>query len=304
MNPIPDPLLEPLADNAKIVEMLVRTTGRTPAEVRRLLLQEECDIGSGMREEMLRRGAPFHVVSPQLDGLYAESDVFLYELVAWNRKHQKLAMRKWIAEFLARRSATPLNILSFGDGIGFDSLHLAKVGHQVTYFEVGDKLIRFAEDLFRLHATPVTICTEMRSLQPESFDAILCLDVLEHVSDPPALVGSLSQLLKPEGLLFVSAPFCMVSPIWSTHLQSNRKFSGRLKSLYGVHGLQLLDGRSAWDPIVFIKESRRPIGGSAIRRLMLRLMGWGMIPGRYTSFPYVTVANLVHHRSQFRNGLM
>jgi 2-polyprenyl-3-methyl-5-hydroxy-6-metoxy-1,4-benzoquinol methylase len=39
-----------------------------------------------------------------------------------------------------------------------------------------------------------------------SLDLVLCLDVLEHMADPWALVGRLSALIAPEGRLIVSVP--------------------------------------------------------------------------------------------------
>jgi SAM-dependent methyltransferase len=40
----------------------------------------------------------------------------------------------------------------------------------------------------------------------ESFDAVICADVLEHLRDPWASVRRLARLLKPNGLLLSSIP--------------------------------------------------------------------------------------------------
>jgi 2-polyprenyl-3-methyl-5-hydroxy-6-metoxy-1,4-benzoquinol methylase len=45
-----------------------------------------------------------------------------------------------------------------------------------------------------------------RDIEPGSLDAILCLDVLEHLVDPWAVVKRLSALLRPGGRLIVSVP--------------------------------------------------------------------------------------------------
>lgn len=43
-------------------------------------------------------------------------------------------------------------------------------------------------------------------LQPESFDVILCGDVLEHLNDPWTVVSKLVGLLKPGGTMIISVP--------------------------------------------------------------------------------------------------
>ena len=41
----------------------------------------------------------------------------------------------------------------------------------------------------------------------ESFDAILCSEVLEHVPDPIKVIDEFARLLKPGGKLILTAPF-------------------------------------------------------------------------------------------------
>jgi len=43
--------------------------------------------------------------------------------------------------------------------------------------------------------------------EEELFDAVLCTEVLEHVVDPVRAVEKLTRLVKPEGLLIITAPF-------------------------------------------------------------------------------------------------
>jgi SAM-dependent methyltransferase len=45
----------------------------------------------------------------------------------------------------------------------------------------------------------------------ESFDAVMCIEVLEHLPDPPAALRELSRLLKSGGMLIVTAPFCSLT---------------------------------------------------------------------------------------------
>lgn len=41
-----------------------------------------------------------------------------------------------------------------------------------------------------------------------SFDAIMCIEVLEHVPNPELAIKELARLLRPGGTLIVTAPFC------------------------------------------------------------------------------------------------
>ena len=41
----------------------------------------------------------------------------------------------------------------------------------------------------------------------ESFDTILCTEVLEHVSDPEKVVSEFARVLKPDGIVITTAPF-------------------------------------------------------------------------------------------------
>jgi ubiquinone/menaquinone biosynthesis C-methylase UbiE len=48
--------------------------------------------------------------------------------------------------------------------------------------------------------------------QPDgSFDAVLCVEVLEHVLDPIAALRELSRLLSSGGILLLTAPFCSMT---------------------------------------------------------------------------------------------
>ncbi len=45
----------------------------------------------------------------------------------------------------------------------------------------------------------------------QSFDAILCTEVLEHIPDPNAALHEFARLLKPGGMLILTAPFCSMT---------------------------------------------------------------------------------------------
>jgi ubiquinone/menaquinone biosynthesis C-methylase UbiE len=63
--------------------------------------------------------------------------------------------------------------------------------------------------------------------QPDaSFDAIMCIEVLEHLPDPLAALREFSRLLKPGGRLIITAPFCSLTHFAPFHFSTgfNRYF--------------------------------------------------------------------------------
>ena len=59
-----------------------------------------------------------------------------------------------------------------------------------------------------------------------AFDAIMCIEVFEHLSDPIAAIREFSRLLRPGGKLILTAPFCSLTHFSPYHFYSgyNRYF--------------------------------------------------------------------------------
>ena len=99
-------------------------------------------------------------------------------------------------------------VLDVGCGAGLLSEALAREGAQVTAIDLAPDLIKIAK-LHRLESgvevdyrlTPVEALAEEA---PASFDAIVCMEMLEHVPDPGAIIAACAALLKPGGHLFLS----------------------------------------------------------------------------------------------------
>lgn len=63
-----------------------------------------------------------------------------------------------------------------------------------------------------------------------SFDAVLCSEVLEHVDDPVAALSELKRVVKPGGMLILTAPFCSM-----THFAPDHHATGFNRYFYESH---------------------------------------------------------------------
>jgi 2-polyprenyl-6-hydroxyphenyl methylase/3-demethylubiquinone-9 3-methyltransferase len=99
-------------------------------------------------------------------------------------------------------------VLDVGCGGGILSESLAKAGSQVTAIDMDAAALETA----KAHAKTSQLNIDYRHQTVESladshahsFDVITCMEMLEHVPDPAAIITACANLLKPEGKLFVS----------------------------------------------------------------------------------------------------
>lgn len=279
---------DPLHSPQQMAELIAQISGESVDTAKRRLEWERAHPGCSVAQDFAQHGGPRYEWGPHLESFYGKTNAFLYELAVWNRNTVKARMRRWTARLMDRRQGKQLDILSIGDGLGFDCLYFARKGHRVTYFELPGLSERFARELFARNDAHIPILTDPSEIARESYDAITCFDVLEHVPDPPAMVKMLASYLRPGGRLFVSAPFYMVLPWYPTHLRASRRFSGSLK-LYEDAGLKLVDGRFDWCPVVLQKPDQN--GQIHVKRgaLAVKLTAPVLMLGRLGALPFAPI---------------
>ena len=99
-------------------------------------------------------------------------------------------------------------IVDVGCGGGILSEGLAKAGADVTGIDLSEELIDIAdlhglESGIAVHYYKIS-AEDMAAQQPDGFDHITCMEMLEHVPNPSAIIQACATLVKPGGMVFFS----------------------------------------------------------------------------------------------------
>lgn len=97
-----------------------------------------------------------------------------------------------------------------------------------------------------------------------SFDCIMCIEVMEHLPEPLAAVKEFYRLLRPEGKLIITAPFCSLTHFAPYHYYSgfNRYFYETNLPAYGFEIDELVENGNYFE---YIAQEIRRIQSVALR---------------------------------------
>jgi 2-polyprenyl-6-hydroxyphenyl methylase/3-demethylubiquinone-9 3-methyltransferase len=111
----------------------------------------------------------------------------------------------WIAQHAALEGS---KVLDVGCGGGILAEAMARRGAQVTGIDLSDKALRVAQ----LHLLESRLEVQYENVSVEDyaaahagkFDIVTCMELLEHVPEPAAMVAACARLVRPGGQVFFS----------------------------------------------------------------------------------------------------
>ena len=97
-----------------------------------------------------------------------------------------------------------LSCLDIGCGGGYFANILQQKGANVIGIDYSEHAIKFARSRFPDLDLRVNSAYELDSFNHNSFDLVILLDTIEHISDQPKVISAIYRILKQEGRLVIS----------------------------------------------------------------------------------------------------
>jgi 2-polyprenyl-3-methyl-5-hydroxy-6-metoxy-1,4-benzoquinol methylase len=126
---------------------------------------------------------------------------------------EHLARYWWAAPFVEGK-----RVLDAGCGTAYGSDILARSGAaKVVGVDIDEEMLDAVSNL--LHEAVSLIGADVRDLpfENDSFDVVVCFEVIEHVDEPEAVLDEFARILPARGLLVVSSPNRDVYPPGNPH---------------------------------------------------------------------------------------
>ncbi len=144
------------------------------------------------------------VTSSQIERFYQETDAYLYELLIDGENPFRKETRDAIMEALRKIDARW--VFEFGGGIGTDAMWFTSAGLHWTYYDLpGGQTFRFASWRFQKQRVPVTVVTHPG--QSCDNDAVISVEVFEHLPNLLAALRDVNRVLRLGGLLIFTESF-------------------------------------------------------------------------------------------------
>ena len=120
------------------------------------------------------------------------------------RAHKLMNFQKEIIDELYLVTSEKRTIIDIGCGPGWLLSTLDD-----SWNKFGVEISSFAADIAKQHGDIACVSVENFVAPLESFDVVILHHVIEHLADPLRVIEKIHQMLKPGGLLIISA-FCMI----------------------------------------------------------------------------------------------
>ncbi len=185
-----------------------------------------------------------------------------------------------------RASLKGKTVIDIGCGGGILAESMAKKGATVTGIDMSEAALNVAK--LHQHESGVSVdyrlitAEEMALEQPNQYDIVTCLEMLEHVPDPSSIIKACAQLVKPGGDIFFST--------------LNRNVKSYLFAILGAEYVLKLIPKNTHDFAKFIRPSELNTWARQAGLKIVEMMGLSYNPltKKYFLNQDISVNYLIH----------
>lgn len=177
-----------------------------------------------------------------------------------------------------------LKVLDVGCGGGFSCEFMAARGVQVSGIDQSSKCITAAQRHAEISGWDIDYCCGVAEDLPyadQTFDVVVCVDVLEHVADVKCTLSEISRILKPNGLFFFDT--------------INRNFQSRLVMIWLMENIlgEIQKGVHDWHKFIRPEELTEWLAASQFAQIEIK---------GFDLFGEALKLNLFHYLKYRRTG--
>ena len=225
------------------IETISKITSQplTLLEINKIIEQEKRTPGFAIASDIVHFNVVPFANSINMANLYKKGLGLAMELSTYIYDEGKQEMMRFIHMHLIEdtlRLGRPLNVLCLGDGLGVDSIWLANLGANVDYMDYDQSMISLCAEKnikYFINENNEKPCLRLINKLEATYDSIICLEVIEHVSNARGFLKYIASHLSDNGKLFISECFNGVTERWPTHLYENEQYSNEMHHLALPH---------------------------------------------------------------------
>lgn len=143
--------------------------------------------------------------------------------------------------FFASKFLSNMKVLDVGSGTGYGSEFVSRKNHLVVGIDKDISAIKIAKMYRGQNVSFIQGDARKLPFRNDTFDAVICFEVIEHLDEPLKLLEEIRRVLKPGGLVICSTPNKRYSahPIYHKHEFEKTEFINAIDKFFKIESIYI-----------------------------------------------------------------